>query len=765
VEELAYSYQDTGNVGLHRSLRDMLLVRVEALPDAARQIVTVAAGGGSAVEEGLLGAVAGLAEDDLIEALRGAVSAHVLVPEADHEGFRFRHALMREAVLDDLMPVERNRMNRRYAVALEQEPVLVRADQRAGRLASYWYQAGEASRALPAALEAGRQARRRNAFAEQLLMLQRALELWKEVPEEVLRDQQCYDCGDEAYPKRSADGQDTGSVHLVDVLADATVAASRSGDAELSIRFATTASCVVDDIAEPEHAAWFWLQRARAAHFNGRIGMEETARARALVEGRPASAVQADVLHRVAMSGALDAPAREHVSIGEQAIRIAREVGARAVELHTLNTVGMLRVHLGEIEEGLAMQREVCVQSRGIEDPYLQTRAYVNLSAQCQKLGRSLEAVEIAREGLALARQYGLNPAYAGLMLVNLVDALLSLGRLDEAEQLLTSGLQDDSGMAWSDDLFLSQAELALLRGDLASAAGFLARVSNDHGHDRQPQEVLPRADMAVRIAARSGRFGEARAELVTAIGDGLPPGFDEFAWSLLVHGAAAEADSRGLPDSEADRAGVLEQIRREARRLSRVVPLYEGRAHMVDAELARAEGRDDPETWMRAVDVLRSTERPYPLADALFGAAAAHISAGSPEEAGRLLQEAEDHARALGDVDLLREVTALAGRAKLPMRSSELDVPPVTAPTVPDPAAELGLTARESEVLQLLMRGHTNRQIGEELYMSPKTASVHVSNIMTKLDAENRGQAAAAARRMRLFPDEDAPSRPVLNR
>ncbi|MGW0094667.1 helix-turn-helix transcriptional regulator [Streptomyces sp. NPDC003328] len=764
VEELAHSYQDVGRGGLSSSLRDILLVRVEALPDQTRQVVTVAAGAGSSVEHGLLAAVLKLPEHDLLEALRTAVDAHVLVPEADSESYRFRHALMREAVLDDLLPGERRWINRRYATALEDNPGLVRADQRAGRLASYWYHARHSARALPAALEAGRQARRGNAFAEQLLMLERALELWEQVPDEVLRDLQCYDCADEAYPggpEAGDGGADSDRLRLVNVLADATVAASRSGNPELSVRFAKTASRLIDEIAEPEHAAWFWLQRSRAVHFLERTGEEEAEHARRLVEGRPSSAVQADVLHRISMCGALTGPSQKHVAIGKRAVEIAREVGARTVELHTLNTVGMLRVRLGEIEEGLTLLREVCVHSHGIDDPYLQTRAYVNLSAQYAQVGRNEEAVETAREGLAIARRYGLDPSYAALMLNNLADSLICLGRLQEAEGVLTAMMENAGGTTLGDRQVLLRTELALQRGDLAVAGEYLAGISNVHVHDRQPQKALPRATFVVRIAARSGRFAEARAKLLSVIGDGLPSGHDQFAWLLLVHGATAEADSRGLPDADAGRTEVLELIRREAQGLSRIVPLYKARAHMLDAELARAEGRDTPEVWMRAVEALRPTGRPYPLVEALFRAAAAHATAGAREEAGRLLREAEQKARTRGYGELLREARALAERARIPLDASPFADAPTTPNEVSDASAALGLTARERDVLRLLALGRTNRQIAEELYISPKTASVHVSNILTKLEVGNRGEAAATAHRMRLFPQEDRlPSR-----
>jgi DNA-binding NarL/FixJ family response regulator len=74
-------------------------------------------------------------------------------------------------------------------------------------------------------------------------------------------------------------------------------------------------------------------------------------------------------------------------------------------------------------------------------------------------------------------------------------------------------------------------------------------------------------------------------------------------------------------------------------------------------------------------------------------------------------------------------------------------------AADLPPAGADLGLTARELEVLQHLARGATNRQIADALYISVRTAGVHVSHILGKLSAANRGEAAAIAHRLGLAP------------
>lgn len=101
----------------------------------------------------------------------------------------------------------------------------------------------------------------------------------------------------------------------------------------------------------------------------------------------------------------------------------------------------------------------------------------------------------------------------------------------------------------------------------------------------------------------------------------------------------------------------------------------------------------------------------------------------------------------ALGAMPLQREVEALAHRARLPLGETE----PVAPDSAAEEAAQFGLTAREREVLGLVAAGRTNRQIGDELFISEKTAGVHVSNVLGKLGVSGRGEAAALAHHLGL--------------
>ncbi|WP_371499324.1 AAA family ATPase [Kitasatospora sp. NBC_00374] len=764
VEELATAHRQGCPAGMTESLRDILLVRVEALPDETQQVVKFAAEGGSCVEHELLAAVLDEGEEPLIEALRTAVGANILRPDTDGEGYRFRHALVREAVSDDLLPGERHRINRRFAGALEQDPGLVNGEVRPARLANYWYHAHHPARALPAALEAARAARRRNAFAEQLRMLERALELWDEVSEDVLENTlRPYDWA-ETYPPCACDpgthDATCDRLRVVDVLAEAVVAARRSGERERGLSLAKRGVKLVDERSDPTRAAWFRMQRARMlGHLDRRGGTDELAYAHRLVADLGPSAVQAEVLALDAAHALLRRPTREHQAIAERAARIARQVGASSVELHALMTLGSLRTDFDDPAEGLALLTDAVAQARRLGVPDLLCRGLNNLASMLNLLGRAAEAAEVAREGLEAAGSTGLLGNTGAILTGNLAEALIALGRLPEAAALLDAWAEDPSRDSHHEFLARLRAELALLADDLPTAEAAFAQ-TRAAGRDDKPQHYLPTARVAVRLAARRGRPATARQELLAVLDGDLPDGQEALLLPLLVQAAAAEADVRGLPAADPGRPETLARIAAAVAGHRPQVPLQLGWFLLLEGELARARGADTDAHWAAAVEALRPTGLPYPAAYALLRAAECAAAGGRRDAAAELLAEAHGLARRCGDRHLRRETERLAERAGLPLRADRAAGgagAAVPGPAATPPAAEaLGLTPRERDVLRLLALGRTNRQIAEELFISPKTASVHVSNILGKLEVAGRGEAAALAHRWRLFPDVD---------
>ncbi|MYX25294.1 AAA family ATPase [Streptomyces sp. SID8381] len=739
---------------LSDSLRDLLLVRVEALPETAQRVVRIAAEGGSTVEYRLLAAVSRLAEDDLIEALRAAVNANVLIPAPSGDGYRFRHSLVREAVSDDLLPGERSRLDRRYAEALEADPTLVPADQRVTRLASYWYHAHDPAKALPAVLDASVAARSRHAYSEQLRLLERAMELWDAAPEEVGGRLHAADYV-EAYLCCGGDGAPV-PLRYPDLLAEATVAGRLCGERERAMKLAKRALRLLDEEDDPLRAAWFWVQRSRLVQLKSHgDGWRELATAQDLVRGLPPSEVHAEVLAHVANWSMVHIPGPEAVSAAERAVEYARMVGAREIEMNARLTLGGLMVDAGDVETGLAEMYEVNRRTVADGISAVAGRSYINLPSELEAVGRSREALPLLEKGLAYTRGHGLLDHEAWVW-GNFAESLFSLGRWDEAAEAVARS--ERIGHSAKPGAFhaRNRAELALARGDLPEAARQLAVAQESYGkYAHAPQHAIPLARLTIAVAAGEGRLPDARAELERVLERGFPPGTHRYGWPVLLTAATMEARAAALPGAGADpgHTATLERVRDAARTLPTVVPVWQAYESWVRAELARAAGRDRPEDWSGVVAAFETFERPYDLARVRCRLAAALLAGGDADgrdRATELLRLAHAVADHLGARPLADKAARLARGARL-----SLAAVPERRAVAADPVESLGLTPREQDVLRLVALGRTNRQIAEELFISPKTASVHVSNILAKLDVSGRGEAAAVAHRLALFPKE----------
>ena len=762
VEELANCYRDGHLAGLTRPLRDLLLVRVESLSSVTRQLLYVIAEGGDSLGYELLRASVDLTEEELTAALRAAVDAHVLLPTDEGTGYSFRHALVREAVCDDLTPAEARPINHRLALAVQEHPELVPPDQVAARLAQHWYRAGEDARALPAALEAAAVARDRYAHLAELEMLERALSLWERVPVDVVAALPEPVNRSESYPSWPAEAgeEHTCRMRRLYVLAEAIVAAQLCGQPKRALSLDEQALTLIDESADPARAAWFWAQRSlEAVRLGIDDGREALEHARLLLEPGPPLAVQAEVLSRQAASAMVDRPSPEALEAADRAVRIAREAGAETVELHAANNLGGLKIALDQMEAGLQDLEGVLDRARKLRDPPLIVRSAVILSDAYEGLGRSSDAVDVARIGHCAARRANIAGALGVIITGNLAESLISIGRVEEAAEVL----DDVPGADRTDHRsFIKRlcADIALLHGDTARAATLRDLASE--GRLNRTQYQLPVSDVTVRLAVCQGRFADARAELQAALDRGFPVGMERYAWPVLVHGVAAEADSRGLPAADDDRLKLLEQVRAAAADLSRTWPLAAGWARLLDAELARAEGQSAPELFQAAVDVLETTGLPYPLALALLHATEEEAACGHRAEAGELLRRAEQACRQRGDIRLLHEVRLLSERLRMPLEQPHAEQSVVERqPASTHPASTLGLTPREQHVLRLLTSRQTNKEIAESLHISPKTVSIHVSNILAKLEVRSRREAAALAHRLRLFADDDTGPNP----
>ncbi|MEZ0291103.1 MAG: LuxR C-terminal-related transcriptional regulator, partial [Solirubrobacteraceae bacterium] len=157
----------------------------------------------------------------------------------------------------------------------------------------------------------------------------------------------------------------------------------------------------------------------------------------------------------------------------------------------------------------------------------------------------------------------------------------------------------------------------------------------------------------------------------------------------------------------------------------------------------------DEPERYAEAAAAWRELGRPYRAARALWRQAEALVAEGDREAAAAPASEAVETAERVGAAGLEDEVQSLAARARLRLAGDGSAGAEGTDDT--EDEDPFGLTPRERQVLALVAAGATNREIGRQLYMAEKTASVHVSRILAKLDVRSRTEAAGVAHRLGL--------------
>jgi DNA-binding CsgD family transcriptional regulator/tetratricopeptide (TPR) repeat protein len=753
VEELAATAAADGE--LPPSLRDTLLARIELLGEPAQQVLAVAAAAGGRVEHELLAEVAAIDEAALLAGLREAVSAQVLLVDAGDGAYGFRHALVKEAVYAELLPGERTRLHARFAAALATrdgggDPGL------AAELAWHWYAAHDLDRALPAAVEAGKAAERAYAFAEAQTQFERALELWD---------------------RCATATQRPGGLDKAELLARAAEAASNAGAADRAVALIRGALAEVDKAKDPLLAAQLLERLAFHLRIAGRPGaFEAYQEAVRLVPPEP-SAARARVLAGLGQALMLRARFAEAADVCTEAIAVARTVGAPVVEAHAMNSLGTAIARLGEPGRGLAYLEESRRRSAELGAAKDEARACVNLSDLLDDLGRPEEAVAVASDGMEVARAAGLRRTFGAFLAGNAAASLYNLGRWDEVAELTDDYLEpgDDENLN-TVTLRQSRALLDAGRGDDEAALAHVhavARLSGDMFIAVQYPPVLAAAE--AEVAVWQGRLEEAAAAVAGGLAALQGPLQNLRACVLLALGLRVEGDRAELAaarhdhDTVADARLVAEGLIRWARGTLGGSELAWQRALLAtcEAEWARAQGDLDPDGWLAVVAGWEAAGYPYPLAAARWRAAEALLARrGDRNLAADLLRQGHATAVALGARPLHRELERLARLARVDLRrdgpgggpdGTDDDGGGPAAPATPDGAA-LGLTARELEVLALVAEGRSNRQVADALFISAKTASVHVSNILAKLGVASRVEAAAVAHRLGLLAGPPGP-------
>ena len=725
AEELLAASSGSSGV-LPSGLAALLLARVARVSDAAQQVLRAAAVAGRRANDQLVLAASGLDDAGYEEAVREAVARQLLVPDGP-DGYRFRHALLREAVYGDLLPGERTRLHGRFTALLADVPGA------AAELAYHSLTGHDVTGALAASVRAGEEAERIGAPAEAHRHYDQALELWDRV----------------ADAARLA-GTNRGELGLKSALA-----AAASGDVPRAIqllRHVRAAALAGDATAEfrartGERLAYYLLQSDEPGWAPEALQViKET------VEQTPAgppSPVRARAMATSAMAWMASGDSAAAVEWAERALTEAARSGADWIGADILVTLGMISSREGNAEEAISLFAAAHTQAADTRMFGVELRAAYHLAAARLARGDLAGASAAARAGVSRAEAEGLGLAPYGWDVQHLLfQAHYADGDWDRAEELARNfpvwvtkqpeavlsamalfidvgrgNAVADERRTWLepfwDDVFVAYiargllAEQAYWRGDMETAlAEAEAALSADARWGRSPAAIRV---AAVALSARADRaFVARKAGITTAVAA------EEAAGALLLDVAR-------------------EAARYPARPKSVLGPEGRGWLARAEAEYQRLIGLNTPAGWEKTLAEFRpgyvyeTARTQWRLAEALAGS-------GRPREAADVCRAASATAAELRAEPLRAALDDLARRLGLDAGGSR--------DAVRDGASSVAaLTRREREVLRLMSRGLSNRQIGEELFITRKTASVHVSNILAKLGAATRTEAAAIAR------------------
>jgi DNA-binding CsgD family transcriptional regulator/tetratricopeptide (TPR) repeat protein len=707
-------------------LAELLLLRLESLDDPALRVVRAAAVAGRRVSHAALSAVIDLEPAALDHALRDAVDAHVLVPSSDF--YRFRHALLAEAVYDDLLPGERVGLHAAYSQALQEG----RASGTAAELARHARLAKDFATALTASLHAGDDARSVGGAEEAAQHYLQALDLWSDTRLPEALDDRRLD-----YPR------------LVGLVSDALIAAGHParalgvvkeqldhlpGDAEPTVRgqllgvlasslymteneqdpLALTSEAVELVPDEPTRArakvlAIHALMLARDGQASA--GRDVATTALALAERLDMPRLASDIRTTLAFLERKRGSSESLVEALQSAIEGAVDAGASISELRALLLLGNHHLDRGEFREADEAFGRNTIRARAQNTPWVPYAAEARwMHAISLKLqGRWDQAMEVLDiEGEVVP------PIYRALFTATRAQILVARGEPGTSELLaeLRPFWRQEGLVA----IAASSAELELheLAADQAASMATY----------RDVVEILttiwhPLFQARVRLAATAlAAFANAAPRRTAA-----ERANDAVAVQDFVSDAHQVLERRG--DS-------LVSWGPESRAWESRLAAEELRWRWVADVEPPAQG-DLVEAWRDAEARFAAYAAPYELAAVRAGLAEVLAATGDSSGARAVTEAAVETARTLGSAPPLSRLSRLG------------HLPAAAAIPV---AVRASLTPRESEILALVAEGRSNGEIGRQLFISTKTVSVHVSNILGKLGAVGRTEAAAIARR-----------------
>jgi DNA-binding CsgD family transcriptional regulator len=727
-------------VALPARLAELLVARAAGCGGDARAVLSALAVAGRPLTEVMLGEVVGLDRDAVLAAVRELSAARLLAAPSDG-AHRLRHALLAEAVAAELLPGEQVSLHERLAGALQTAGNETLAAEAAG----HWAAAGRTADELQARLAAANAAEQVFAYADAAAHWQRAIELCQADPG--------------AKPR--------GGIEVPHLYIRALDALEASGD---RVRVGVVAEAAYRRYADHPDRATAALIHFRAAAYreffdSPAAGFPLMKEALRLFEGTPPSAEHASAWLRYANDLLWrEGPRSEEIEAAQhRALEIAKAAEATTVIPQILCARAYQSFLRGEVVEGFRLLAQARSVPGTSSDALAALRLEMTESDALLKVGKLEEATRVALRGDNAVRQLGFGSSFqATTILTTAVEGLLGRGRTAEAAALIDP---HTSGPVDRDHVFLHvcRAEIDLLRGEVDAAAARLAQTkvewfeaTLDHARElgqrvaevavwaRRPDEALEEVDRML------GRLEG--TDWVISSGWLLAVGMR--ACADLAERGRARRDQSAVQAALAAADNLASWVKREhdapftEHPLAATIPA--ARATW-DAEHGRAADASDAEAWSVAAERWGALDYRHRAAYACWRQAEALLAMPHGGRGGAAIVLATSADLAAEHVPLTKAIQDLARRARIDLDAAAEPV----RQEEPAAARAFGLTDRELDVLRLLALGKTNPEIAAALFISPRTASVHVTHILRKLDAKSRVQAATIAERAGLLAAE----------
>jgi DNA-binding CsgD family transcriptional regulator len=406
---------------------------------------------------------------------------------------------------------------------------------------------------------------------------------------------------------------------------------------------------------------------------------------------------------------------------------------------------------VGELDQSVETARQALTIARRLRLADEVQRGYINASAALDEAGRVEESIAMAREGIASAREFGVERQWGDILRSEVADRLLQVGRWREAELLMEEVIEHSPTGVSAGLAYRSLGYLRVEHGELDAAARALDQAEEQTRGSLGSMTLGPPAVARASLELWAGRPELAAAvvsDCLARVGDAESLFYTARLYELGARACAdlaaqAPGDASTTERQKAMAQELLRQLDRLIARLTGVIsPLVRASRAACAAEASRIGGTGDAALWADARRQWETGRYRYPAAYARWREAEARLASGvGRADAEVLVRDAHAVVVELGARPLRDELEALARRARIDLGSLRPSDPETNADL-----ERLELTPRELEVLALLAGGLTNREIGAELFISNKTASVHVTRILTKLSVPNRAAAAAAA-------------------